>query len=138
VKENPNLLANGRFQAWWPLECSMFGCLWKEKERGAPSSWTWTPSNLVLSNSLNSRTLVILLQINFLFLVTNMKLSTKVFTKLKTFRFSMVFNSWHWTLSLVVQFDSSTISWQQSELLNSHHPTHPKFPIIMNYHYGIA
>jgi hypothetical protein len=28
-----NLVANGRFQTWCPLECSMFGCLWKEKEK---------------------------------------------------------------------------------------------------------
>ncbi len=25
-----NLVANGKFQAWWPLECSMFGGLWNE------------------------------------------------------------------------------------------------------------
>jgi hypothetical protein len=48
--KNPNLVANGRFQAWWPLDCtklsgqlkvpslwplkcSMFGGLWKEKEK---------------------------------------------------------------------------------------------------------
>ncbi len=47
VKENPNLVALGRFQAWWPMEgsndwwplgkhlvwCLMFGGLWKEKEK---------------------------------------------------------------------------------------------------------
>jgi hypothetical protein len=28
VKENPDLVANGRFQAWWPFECSMLGGQW--------------------------------------------------------------------------------------------------------------
>jgi hypothetical protein len=28
VREDPNLVANGRFQAWWTLECSMFGGQW--------------------------------------------------------------------------------------------------------------
>jgi len=28
VKENPNLVVNGRFQAWWPLKCSMLKGQW--------------------------------------------------------------------------------------------------------------
>jgi hypothetical protein len=28
MKEEPNLMANGRFQAWWPLESSKFGSQW--------------------------------------------------------------------------------------------------------------
>jgi len=28
----PSFMGLGRFQTWWPLECSMFGCFWKEKE----------------------------------------------------------------------------------------------------------
>jgi hypothetical protein len=28
VREDHNLVANGRFQDWWPLECSMFGGPW--------------------------------------------------------------------------------------------------------------
>jgi hypothetical protein len=27
----PCLVAFGMFHAWWPLECSMLGSLWKEK-----------------------------------------------------------------------------------------------------------
>ncbi len=30
VREDPNLVANGKFQTWWPLECSMFGGLRNE------------------------------------------------------------------------------------------------------------
>jgi hypothetical protein len=29
----PSLVANGRFQAWWPLECSKLGGHWKVKEK---------------------------------------------------------------------------------------------------------
>jgi hypothetical protein len=29
----PSLVAFGRFQAWWPLECSMLDWFWKEKEK---------------------------------------------------------------------------------------------------------
>ncbi len=28
MRENPNLVVNGRFQAWWPLKCSMLGGQW--------------------------------------------------------------------------------------------------------------
>jgi hypothetical protein len=29
----PSLVANGRFQAWWPIECSKLGGQWKVKEK---------------------------------------------------------------------------------------------------------
>jgi hypothetical protein len=29
----PSLVANGRFHAWWPMEGSMLGGQWKEKEK---------------------------------------------------------------------------------------------------------
>jgi hypothetical protein len=31
VKEDPNLVANGRFQCLWPFEGFKLGGLWKEK-----------------------------------------------------------------------------------------------------------
>jgi hypothetical protein len=33
VRENPNLVANGRFKVWWSLECSMLSGLWEKKEK---------------------------------------------------------------------------------------------------------
>jgi hypothetical protein len=33
VKVDPKLVANGMFQAWWPMECSKLGGQWNVKEK---------------------------------------------------------------------------------------------------------
>ncbi len=59
--------------SWWRPQPAKGACL----------SWSWSPSNLVLSHFSNSRTLVILLQVDPIF-VMNLKPFVKVVTRLKT------------------------------------------------------
>jgi hypothetical protein len=39
----PCLVANGRFHAWWPMECSKLGGQWKVKEKHLFTSSTFPP-----------------------------------------------------------------------------------------------
>jgi hypothetical protein len=45
----PNLVANGKFHAWWPTEGSMLGGQWKVKERHLFTSSHFPPNNLYLN-----------------------------------------------------------------------------------------
>jgi hypothetical protein len=40
----PSLVANGRFQAWWRMECSMFGGQWNVKEKHLFTSSIFPPT----------------------------------------------------------------------------------------------
>jgi hypothetical protein len=37
-------VANGRFQAWWPMECSKLGGQWKVKEKHLFISYIFPPT----------------------------------------------------------------------------------------------
>jgi hypothetical protein len=41
----PSLVANGMFQAWWPMESSKFGGQWKVKENTFSPLLIFPPTN---------------------------------------------------------------------------------------------
>jgi hypothetical protein len=43
----PSLVANGMFQAWWPMECSKLGGQWNVKEKHFFISFHFAPNNLL-------------------------------------------------------------------------------------------
>jgi hypothetical protein len=45
----PCLVANGMFQAWWPMEGSMLGGQWKVKEKHLFISSIFPPNKLYLN-----------------------------------------------------------------------------------------
>jgi hypothetical protein len=40
----PSLMANGRFHAWWPMECSKLGGQWNVKEKHLFTSSIFPPT----------------------------------------------------------------------------------------------
>jgi hypothetical protein len=40
----PSLVANGRFHVWWPMECSMLGGQWNVKEKHLFTSSIFPPT----------------------------------------------------------------------------------------------
>jgi hypothetical protein len=43
----PNLVANGRFQTWWPMEGSKLGGQWKVKQKHFFTSSHFPPNNFI-------------------------------------------------------------------------------------------
>jgi hypothetical protein len=43
----PSLVANGRFHAWWPMECSKLGGQWKVKEKHLFTSSIFPSTNFI-------------------------------------------------------------------------------------------
>jgi len=86
--------------SWWKTQTS----------KGACSFWSWTPSSLILSYFSKLSHLGDLVASRPCFWWQTWNRLWRLLWKWKYFYFHMVFNSRHWTLSLVARFDSSTTS----------------------------
>jgi hypothetical protein len=83
---------------------------WTRTSRSAHSSWSWTPSSLVLSyfSELSHRDDLVASWPHFRWRTWNCL--RRLLRNQKYLYLHMVFNSWRWTLSLVAWSDSSTTS----------------------------
>jgi len=86
--------------------------LWQRirTSRGARSSWSWTPSSLVLSYFAKLPHLGDLVTSRPYFRWRTRNCLWRLLWNQRHFYLRLVFSFWHWTLSLVAQPDSSTTS----------------------------
>jgi hypothetical protein len=86
--------------------------LWRRTRtlRGALSSWSWTPSSLVLSYFAKLPHLGDLVTSQPCFWWRTWNYLWRLLRNRRHFYLHLVFSSWHWTLSLVARSDSSTVS----------------------------